>query len=353
MPCGLPCLPEQTRALRAEAEQQGTGHAQLDLICPGLTSLLPFPVFVFPLVSLSREGVPMSEPRPKTLRLLFPQWQGGYDETEYPGQIYAFGARLLAFLAPESPAPAIEVPVPAWHEGIDAPEEGGVFFRSALLAQARAAAKILQEHRPDRVLTFGGDCLVSQSPLAYLNERYEGRLGVLWIDAHPDITTPADFNHAHAMVLGNLLGYGEPDLASLVKKPLSPTQITYVGVDSMFGHESAFLAEHGLNRIGSAAVRADSGPVLEWIEKSGFEQVFIHLDIDVLDPAFFRSQLFANPDVDEYIESEHGKLRLHEVARLLQDVDRATTVAGMSIAEYMPWDALNLKKMLASLSFMH
>ncbi len=295
----------------------------------------------------------MSAQEPKTLRLLFPQWQGGYDETEFSGQIYAFGARLLAFLAPKSEALTIEVPVPAWHEGVDASEEGGVFFRSALRAQAQAATKILQEHRPDRVLTFGGDCLVSQSPLAYLNERSEGKLGVLWIDAHPDITTPKDFNHAHAMVLGNLLGYGEPALAGLVKRPLCPEQITYVGVDNMFSHETAFLAEHNLNRIGSSAVRADSGPVLEWITKSGFERVFIHLDIDVLDPAFFRSQLFANPDVNEYIESEHGKLRLQEVARLLKDVDRATTVVGMSIAEYMPWDALNLKKMLAALSFMH
>ncbi len=100
------------------------------------------------------------------------------------GQIYAFGARLLAFLAPKSEALTIEVPVPAWHEGMDASEEGGVFFRSALRAQAQAATKILQEHRPDRVLTFGGDCLVSQSPLAYLNESSEGKLGVLWIDAH-------------------------------------------------------------------------------------------------------------------------------------------------------------------------
>ncbi len=37
---------------------------------------------------------------------------------------------------------------------------------------------------------FGGDCLVDQASFAYLNERYKGNIGILWIDAHSDISTP-------------------------------------------------------------------------------------------------------------------------------------------------------------------
>ena len=65
--------------------------------------------------------------KPKTVRLVFPQWQGGYDGTEHPGQIYAFGSYLLQFLAPQTDDIVREVPVPKWHEGIDAndaPREG-------------------------------------------------------------------------------------------------------------------------------------------------------------------------------------------------------------------------------------
>lgn len=290
--------------------------------------------------------------RPKTVRLLFPQWQGGYDETPYPGQIYAFGSHLMSFLAPQNDDPVIEVPVPAWHEGIEAPKEGGVFYRSVIMKQIEAATAILEERQPERVITFGGDCLVSQAPFAYLAKRYGDNLGVLWIDAHPDITTPADFDHSHAMVLGNLLGGGEPAMAGMVERKLLPSQVLYAGVDNVFSHERKTMDEMGLCAIPSASVKKDSTDVLDWIERNHFEHIAIHLDLDVLDPAFFKSLLFTNPDVPNPIESEHGKLKLSHVARLLADVEKAANVVGMSFAEYMPWDALNLKKMLAGLKFM-
>ena len=65
------------------------------------------------------------------------------------------------------------------------------------------------------MVILGGDCLVDLAPFAYLNERYAGDLAVLWVDAHPDVLTPADFANAHAMVLGNLLGYSKEQIAAL------------------------------------------------------------------------------------------------------------------------------------------
>lgn len=290
--------------------------------------------------------------RPATVRLVFPQWQGGYDETEYPGQIYAFGSYLLNFLAPKSDAPVLEVPVPAWYEGIETPKEGGVFFRSVIMQQMAAASSLLAAYQPERVITFGGDCLVSQAPFAYLNERYEGNLGILWIDAHPDITTPKDFDHSHAMVLGNLLGDGVPAMAAMVKRHVLPSQVLYAGVDNVFSHERETMDRLGLKGVPSKDLMQDSSGILNWIADNHLARVAIHLDLDVLDPVFFRSLLFVNPDVPDPIESEHGKLRLAHVARILKDVEEITQVVGLTIAEYMPWDALNLKKMFAGLSIM-
>lgn len=290
--------------------------------------------------------------RPATVRLVFPQWQGGYDETEYPGQIYAFGSYLLNFLAPRSDAPVLEVPVPAWYEGIETPKEGGVFFRSVIMQQMAAASSLLAAYQPERVITFGGDCLVSQAPFAYLNERYEGNLGILWIDAHPDITTPKDFDHSHAMVLGNLLGDGVPAMAAMVKRHVLPSQVLYAGVDNVFSHERETMDRLGLKGVPSKDLMQDSSGILNWIADNHLARVAIHLDLDVLDPVFFRSLLFVNPDVPDPIESEHGKLRLAHVARILKDVEEITQVVGLTIAEYMPWDALNLKKMFAGLSIM-
>lgn len=288
----------------------------------------------------------------KTLRLLFQEWQGGYDETDFPGRIYPFGARLLSWLAPESDAPLIEVPVPAWQPGMETPKEGGVFFREQILAQQRAALAVLERERPERVITFGGDCLVSLAPFAWLGELYGDDLAILWVDAHPDVTTPKDFDHAHAMVLGSLLGGGEPALAAEVRRHVRPCRVAYAGVDNVLPHERAVLDSLGLRQFGSAEIRESSAPVLEWLAAGGCTRLAVHLDMDVLDPAFFKSLLFTNPDVPDPIEAEHGRLKIAEVARLLKDLDDACTVVGMSFAEYMPWDAWNLKKALEPLSFM-
>lgn len=287
----------------------------------------------------------------KTLRLIMPQWQGGYDESEFPGQIYPLGARLLAWLAPESDAPLVEVPVEPW-TGARADKEGGVFYRQEILRQIRAARKLIDAYAPDRVITFGGDCLISQAPFSYLNERYEGKLGLIWIDAHPDVTTPKDFDHAHAMVLGNLLGEGEALMASEVKKHYTPGQVVLVGVDNVFTHEREAIDRFGIQTIASKEIINSSAPVIQWIGDQGFDRVAVHLDLDVLDPNIFRSLLFSNPDVEEHIESAWGKARLQDITRVLKDIAARVDVVGMSFAEYMPWDALNLKKMLAELPFM-
>jgi arginase len=287
----------------------------------------------------------------KTLRLLFPQWQGGFDESEVPGQIYPLGARLLAWLAPQSGAPLVEVPVAPWAGSV--PEkEGGVFDRQEILRQMRAAREIIDARGPDRVISFGGDCLISQAPFAYLNERHAGELGILWIDAHPDVTTPKDFDHAHAMALGNLLGGGEPLMAQEVEVSVKPEQVLLVGVDNALPHEREVIDRFGIKSVHSKDIAGDSDAVAGWISKGGFERVAIHLDMDVLDPRFFRSVFLSNPDAKERVETESGKTRMRDLARLLNDIAAQSTVVGASFAEHMPWDALNLKKMLAEMSFM-
>lgn len=287
----------------------------------------------------------------KTLRLLYPQWQGGFNESEFPGQIYPLGARLLAWLAPESSAPLVEVPVEPW-TGAEPSKEGGVFYRQEILRQIRAARNILDAYAPDRVITFGGDCLISQAPFDYLNERYAGKMGIVWIDAHPDVTTPKDFDHAHAMVLGNLLGAGEPLMASEVKLPVKPEQVALVGVDGVLSHERETIDRFALKVIPSKDIMSGNGAVTAWIREKGFARVAIHLDLDVLDPAVFRSLLFANPNVEKHIEAEQGKTRMQHIGSVLKDISAQVDVVGMSFAEHMPWDALSLKKMLSELPFM-
>ena len=280
-----------------------------------------------------------------TVRLLMPQWQGGDGGKSYP-----MGARLLAWLAPDSDTPLLEVPVPDYNGRLLAVEDG-IKGRSQIVRQLRAARHLLDAYEPERVVTFGGDCLVSQAPFAYLNEKYDGKLGVLWIDAHADVMTPRDFSHAHAMVLGNLMGEGDAGLAGEVKRHVLPQNVMYAGLDEFQKSEIEPVARLGIRRAGSGELAANSDAVLGWIRENGIQHLAIHLDLDVLDPKCFRSLLFNNPN-SEQIDAPAGKMAIEQVTRLIADVERQTDVVGMTYAEHMPWDDINLMNMMAQFSFM-
>lgn len=277
-----------------------------------------------------------------TLRLLMPQWQGGNNPP------YSFGAKLLSWLAPEAGStPQVEVPVVPYN-GLELPTENGVFAQTILLQQLRSARNIIEAYQPERIIVFGGDCLVSQAPFAYLNEKYDGKMGVLWLDSHPDVSTPEMYMNEHAMVLGNLLGNGDPAFAKEVKVPLDPELIMYGGLRETSQAEAEIVTRLKLRKAGPEVLADDSSPVLEWIQEKGIEHLAIHFDMDVLDPTFFRSLLFAHPDGTK-IDSPSGKMTLSQISKLIGDVSRQTDVVGLSIAEYLPWDALNLHNFLASL----
>ncbi|MHC8306376.1 arginase family protein [Pseudomonas sp. PB3P13] len=286
----------------------------------------------------------MNTPQDLTLRLLFPQWQGGNNPP------YHFGAQLLSWLAPAPSGPVAEVTVDAPTDE-PLPLENGILGRGALLKQMRNARALIDQHAPDRVVILGGDCLVDLAPFAYLNERYDGDLAVLWVDAHPDVLTPHDFSNAHAMVLGNLLGEGDAEFADAVKRPLKPQNVMYVGLQATTPVETALIERLGLSKASPAELAVSSEPILRWFRSTGAKHLAIHLDLDVLDPHFFRSLLFANPltPAGTFDGIAQGKMTITDMVRVLADVAAIADVVGIGIAEHLPWDALALKNMLKDL----
>jgi len=277
-----------------------------------------------------------------TLRLLIPQWQGGNNPA------YSLGARLLAWLAPtDTDTKLIEVPINPYI-GKKLPLEKGVVAHSTLLQQQRLTRKIIEEHQPEKIIVFGGDCLVSQAPFAYLNDKYDGRLGVLWIDAHPDVSTPTMHKHVHAMVLGNLLGEGESEFAAEVNTPLKPELVMYAGLLNPSPQEAQIIDRLQLRHAGPNELAESSTPVLDWLKEKQIKHLAIHLDLDVLDPQLFRSLLFAQPE-GTIIDAPMGEMTLAQIARLIQDVAKQTDIVGLAFAEHLPWDAINLQNFLAEL----
>ena len=293
----------------------------------------------------------MVDTNDKTLRLLFPQWQGGNDPA------YHFGSQLLNWLAPEAAGPVEQIAVPQ-PDGAALRAEDGIVARRALLDQARDARRLIDKHRPDRLVVLGGDCLVDLAPFAYLNERYDGELAVLWVDTHPDVITPGESEHGHTMVLGNLLGEGDADFVAAVKRPVKPGNVMFAGRRDtttdfpVIRHKELEMFERlRLRTAGPEALADTSEPVLEWLRSTGAKHLAIHFDLDVLDPKLFRSLLFSNPDpsvpsVDTY---PSGRMKMEQIVRLLSDVSKEVDVVGLGITEHLPWDSLALRNMLAKL----
>ncbi len=286
----------------------------------------------------------MSQTHPKNLRLLMPQWQGG----DLPA--YHFGAQMLNFLAPTTTTETAVVPVDL-PTGEDLPIENGIVARSALLRQADAAADILHNQKPDTITVFGGDCLVDLAPFAYLNERYEGDLALLWVDSHPDILTPEHYTHAHAMVLGNLLGEGDRDFTARVKRPIKPTNVMYAGMNDMMPIEWDFVRSHEMKIATPAELAVSSDKVLDWFKSTGATHLAIHLDLDVLDPKFFRSLYFSNPmdAPGTFGAIPEGRMTMDQIVTLLRDVGGIADIVGLGITEHLPWDAIALSNMLKQL----
>ncbi|MFP7223902.1 arginase family protein [Priestia filamentosa] len=282
------------------------------------------------------------ETKSKTLRLLMPQWQGGNNPA------YFLGAQLLSWLAPNMNDIQEEVPVSLTEEGLEV--EKGIFARQTLLKQLHNAEDILGKHDPDRVIVLGGDCGVELAPIAYLNNKYNGDMAILWIDAHPDVNTPEHFENHHAHVLANLLGIGDEEFVASVPKKVNPDNILYVGLNDWQPSEKKVMEQFNLSAVTPEELVEDSLPVLNWLEKVKPSKVFIHFDLDVLDLREFRSLLIANPTTYEKMKNQAPTgSSMETIIRVLQDVAKSQDIVGLGITEHFPWDTYNLQNMLQRL----
>ncbi|MGF9946192.1 arginase family protein [Priestia megaterium] len=282
------------------------------------------------------------EVKSKTLRLLMPQWQGGNNPA------YFLGAQLLNWLAPNTNDVQEEVPVSLKEKGLEV--EKGIFARRALLKQLHDATAVIKKHSPDRIIVFGGDCGVELAPISYLNDKYDGDVAILWVDAHPDVNSPEHFENQHAHVLGNLLGIGDEEFVSAVPRLVNPNNILYVGLNDRQPSEKKVMEQFNLSVVPPEELIEDSSAVLNWLEEAKPSKVFIHFDLDVLDFTEFRSVLFANPSAYEKMKAELPKgSSMETIIRVLQDVAKAHDIVGLGITEHFPWDAYALKNMLQRL----
>ena len=276
----------------------------------------------------------------KTIRLIFPQWQGGNIKT------YTLGAELLAFLAPKNKDEIINIPVSPYKE---LENENGIRGRTQIVNQLNIAINSIKEHNPSKIVTLGGDCLVSLAPFSQLSEKYKQNFGILWLDAHPDVMTPKEYEHSHSHVLGALMGNGDSDFTSKVSNPVKSNKILIAGINSPSDYESDFIKNKKIATYSPDEIKNDKAKkLIKWLKDEKITNLAIHFDLDVLDYNSFRNLYFSRPNtnIEEFDGIAKGKLQINEVVELINKANENTNIVGLTISEHLPWDMENLKSML-------
>ena len=275
----------------------------------------------------------------KTIRLLYPDYVSGGLDTYY------FGANLLAHILPENKnQPLIKVDI-AQPNSANKIITDGIYAKGEVLSGIQNAMAKIEKENPDKIITIGGNCLVSLAPFDYLHGKYKNT-GIVWIDAHPDVSSPKDgYPNAHAMVLGSLMGYGDNSLSNMMKNnKFNPDEILYVGLQNLHDYQKNFLNNTGVNYKIQTNKFISNNEIHKFIKR--FDHILVHFD--VLDEHFFHSTYFANSELVGD-GAGGGKMTIEKLTEILRCITDNSDIVGFTIAEYLPFDEHKLYKMLTEI----
>jgi len=172
---------------------------------------------------------------------------------------------------------------------------------------------------PNVPIILGGDHSISIPVFQGQRERYKDqRLGVLWVDAHPDLCDVFTGSKlSHACVLRRALEFG-----------IEPQDVCMVGLRSWEDQEIDPIENGGLN-VYTAALIAERGmksvATSVYSKLSRCDAVHISLDIDCLDPAFAPGTGIP----------EAGGLTSREVITLIKSL-QGLQLVGLDVVEVSP-----------------
>ena len=245
-----------------------------------------------------------------------PQWQGGADLSTYNG-----AEEIKRYLTGSDYA---VLPVATDKTDI-AVKKNGIKGFDALQKQMQLAYNRIQTDSPDKIFTLGGGCDADVPPVVYLCEKYQGDLTLIWLDAHGDLNTPNESVSSlfYGMPLRSVM---DNKCFGLLKNtfPLDPTRIIHIGGRDFDESEKAFINKTGMTAYSVQDLRLDSDLIRKVAEGVHTNHIYIHLDLDVIDPSEF-------PNTPLPVA---GGVFCTEVNDILQAF--SDKLAGLGVYEYAP-----------------
>lgn len=238
--------------------------------------------------------------------VVVPQWQGSGAER---AMRLVDGAEAIRGDLPASATTTIEVPL----EAGDAEQTGIQRHSSLRIVRERHAAALAAVDGP--AITIGGDCGVELAAVEHVARA--GRTVLVWADAHADLNTPVSSPSGafHGMVLRSIIDAGL----------VAPSDVLLVGARDLDPAE-----EHAVEHLGIPVVAIDDvGAAVAERAESGAERLYVHVDLDVLDPAEFAGVGFPTP----FGTTVEALLAAIAAARA------ALPLAGAGVTEFAPASA--------------
>jgi len=258
------------------------------------------------------EGVPASF-------VVVPQWQGSGSSR---AMRLADGAEAIRGDLPASATRVVEVPV----EAGESLGTGVLRYASLLAVRTRqeAALQAASAAASGPLVTIGGDCGVEVASIGHAARAHPG-LAVLWLDAHADLNTPASSPSGafHGMVLRAVLGEGVDGL-ELPAGAVTADRVVLAGVRALDDAESDLVDSRGIALVGADAVGPEA--VVRALRATGATDVYVHVDLDVLDPGGMSGVGYPEPFGPD----------AQAVTETIKALRRSFGLAGAGITEFAP-----------------
>lgn len=230
-----------------------------------------------PADNLAEQGAGEDNERVSPTFVVVPQWQGSVSSR---AMRLVDGAEAIRGDLPVSATHLVEVPIEAGDS-----QETGINRFSALVIVRQRMNAVLRSN-PGPALTIGGDCGVSLAAVEHAARQHPNDLALVWLDAHPALHTPetSPSGGFNGMVLRAITGEGTPELALGDTSRVPVDRVVIAGARDIDAAEGELIRERDVASLSSDELDSPDA-VVAAVRKTGVSQVYVHIDLDVLDPS--------------------------------------------------------------------
>lgn len=250
------------------------------------------------------------------LILVNPQWQGeGRNMTYYGAQ------EIKQLYLADQPFAEVAVDPDSSLE-----RRHDIFGFDVIRQQMDQARQILDSHQPQKLVTFGGSCSADIVSAAYINQRYQGDVALIYIDAHGDLNSPQESPSGllYGMPARILLGDDSGLFQDFVPLSFQPEQTLHLAVRGWDKTEWNYLNRHNMRHIPFDQLETDPFQVADQLRAMGYPYAYVHLDVDVLDSAEFKNMtLPGSPGLSSA-----------SLFKILETIQQTCQLVGLGIYQY-------------------